>query len=126
MVVFRDSFPQDHALQLALVLIGACSNIISTGKSKVTLRKLYVAVWNTSTILSFLSLKLYNLQITTLALKLVPGRPSRWPDWILSVITSLSGSGARPEHILEFLEIAAEEVSSSDLLSANKCVFIII
>ncbi|KAH8115086.1 ARM repeat-containing protein [Phellopilus nigrolimitatus] len=96
-----ESFPQEHALQLTFVLLEACSRIILTGKSTITLRKLFVAV-------------------TSLALKLVPGRPPRWPDWILTVITSLSGSGARPEHVLEFLEIAAEEVGSSDLVSTSK------
>ncbi|EJD04736.1 ARM repeat-containing protein [Fomitiporia mediterranea MF3/22] len=96
-----DLFPKEHALQLAFVLLAACSRIIAAGKSKVTLRKLFVSV-------------------TSLALKLVPGRPSQWPDWILSVMTTLSGSGARSEHVLEFLEIAAEEVGSSDMTSASK------
>ncbi|KAI5120002.1 hypothetical protein M0805_008463 [Coniferiporia weirii] len=96
-----DSFPQEHALPLTFILLEACSRVITAGKSKVTLRKFFVA-------------------IASLALKIVPGRPQRWPDWILTVVTSLSGSGARPEHILEFLEIASEEVGSSDLVSASK------
>ncbi|KAL5498163.1 hypothetical protein ACEPAH_2293 [Sanghuangporus vaninii] len=96
-----DTFPQEQALPLVHVLVAASSRVIVTGKSKVTLRKLFVA-------------------ISSLALKLVPGRPPRWPDWILSVVTTLSGGGGRPEHILEFLEIAAEEVGSSDLISTSK------
>ncbi|OCB89261.1 ARM repeat-containing protein [Sanghuangporus baumii] len=100
-IYIRDTFPQEHALPLVHILVAASTRVIVTGKSKVTLRKLFVA-------------------ISSLALKLVPGRPPRWPDWILSVVTTLSGGGGRPEHILEFLEIAAEEVGSSDLISTSK------
>lgn len=99
----RTSFPSENALKLAFVLIDAAARVIATGRTKVTLRKLFVA-------------------ITSLALKLVPARPSQWPDWILSVITTLSGGGAQREHILEFLQIAAQEVGSSDLVSTSKCV----
>ncbi len=63
---------------------------------------------------------LLSAQITSLALKLVPGHPSQWPDWILSVVTILSGGGAPPEYLLEFLEIAAEEYGSSDLVATSK------
>ena len=52
----RASFPPENALKFAFVLIDASARVITTGKSKVTLRKLFVA-------------------ITSLALKLVPGRP---------------------------------------------------
>ncbi|THH07205.1 hypothetical protein EW145_g3549 [Phellinidium pouzarii] len=96
-----DSFPEEHALPLTFLLLEASNRVITSGKSKVSLRKLFVA-------------------ITSLALKLVPGRPQRWSDWIITVVSSLSGSGARPDHILEFLEIAAEEVGSSDLVSTSK------
>lgn len=101
----RASFPQDDALKFAFVLVDAATRTIDFGKSKVTLRKLFVA-------------------ITSLALKLVPGRPSQWPDWLLSVVTTLSGGGAHREHVLEFLQIAAQEVGSSDLVSSSKCVHI--
>lgn len=62
------------------------------------------------------------MQISSLALRLVPGHPSKWTDWILTVVTSLSGSGANREYILEFLEIAAEEVGTADLTSTSKFV----
>lgn len=61
-------------------------------------------------------------QISSLALKLVSGAPSKWPDWILFTVTSLSGHGASRDTILEFLSIAAEEVASSDLLASSKFV----
>ncbi len=64
--------------------------------------------------------RVLSAQITSLALKLVPGHPSQWPDWILSVVTILSGGGAPPEYLLEFLEIAAEEYGSSDLVATSK------
>ena len=49
-------------------------------------------------------------QLSSLALKLVPLHPTRWPDWILQCVTSLSGNGASNEYILDFLAIVAEEV----------------
>lgn len=65
-------------------------------------------------------------QITSLALKLVPSTSSSassaWPDWILSSVTSLSGRGAPPEHILDFLEIVAQEMSGAEMLAGHKCV----
>jgi hypothetical protein len=59
-------------------------------------------------------------QLTSLALKLVPGRPTRWPDWIMMCVTSFSGRGAATEHIHDFLAIVAEEVANADLLDPNK------
>ena len=60
------------------------------------------------------------VQLTSLALKLVPGHPTRWPDWILACVTSFSGAGAPPEHIHSFLAIVAEEVGNADLLGSSK------
>lgn len=62
----------------------------------------------------------WNAQLTSLALKLVPGHPTKWPDWILSCVTSFSGHGSSPESILDFLTIVAEEMETADLLGASK------
>ncbi|KAG2122011.1 hypothetical protein BD769DRAFT_1671096 [Suillus cothurnatus] len=55
--------------------------------------------------------------ITSLALRIVPGSPSRWPDWIVSAINSLSSSGIQ---LLAFLIIVAEVVETADLLGSSK------
>jgi hypothetical protein len=60
-------------------------------------------------------------QLTALALRLVPQDPSRWPNWIVATSTELSSAGAAAEHILDFLEIAVEEVNGADLLPVKKC-----
>ena len=61
-------------------------------------------------------------QITSLAIKLHPGTPSRWPDWLRSTINALSDMGVPREHLLDFLSIVAEEMESADLLPPSKFV----
>ncbi|KZT68569.1 ARM repeat-containing protein [Daedalea quercina L-15889] len=95
------SFPEEHAIQLRDMILDLTGRSMGGGKNKVILRKLYVA-------------------ITSLALKLAPGNPSRWPDWLLSCINAMSGLGATNEQIMDFLAIVAEEVESADLLPASK------
>uniref|UniRef100_A0A0W0G8H2 Uncharacterized protein n=1 Tax=Moniliophthora roreri TaxID=221103 RepID=A0A0W0G8H2_MONRR len=95
------SFPQEHAESLRDMLIQLTAHSVSVGKSKVILRKLFVA-------------------LSSLALKLVPHHPTRWSDWILTCVTSFSGKRAAAEHIHDFLAIVAEEVSSADLIGASK------
>ncbi|KAF8830638.1 hypothetical protein HHX47_DHR2001074 [Lentinula edodes] len=58
----------------------------------------------------------YKTKLASLALKLVPQHPTRWADWILHCVTSLSGNGASAEYILDFLSIVAEEVDTADLM----------
>jgi importin-13 len=60
------------------------------------------------------------VQLSALALRLVPQDPSRWPNWIIATSTELSSAGAATEHILDFLEIVVEEVNVADLLPAKK------
>ena len=92
-----------------------------SGRSRVTVRKLFVSV-------RAISLRCYQAyaekanQITALALKLVPGHPSRWTEWILECTVALSGRGAPREYIFDFLVIAAEEIQRSDLLPQSKSV----
>lgn len=61
-----------------------------------------------------------DLQLTSLALKLVPGHPTLWPDWIMACVTMFSGRGASTGQIHDFLAIVAEEIASADLLPASK------
>ena len=68
------------------------------------------------------SFLLHVIQLTSLALKLAPGHPSRWPDWILSCVSAFSGQGASTEHIHDFLAIVAEEMANADLLGSSKYV----
>jgi len=63
---------------------------------------------------------IYCVQLSALALRLVPQDPSRWPNWIIVTSTELSSAGAATEHILDFLEIVVEEVNVADLLPAKK------
>ncbi|KAG1808060.1 armadillo-type protein [Suillus subaureus] len=96
-----DSFPEENAEHLRDLLLKLTSHSILTGKGKVVYRKLFVA-------------------ITSLALRIAPGSPSRWPDWIVSAVNTLSSSGMPPEQLLAFLTIVAEEVETADLLGPSK------
>ncbi|KAI0651047.1 ARM repeat-containing protein [Trametes meyenii] len=96
-----DSVPTDAATQLRDMLLELTGRAISSGQNKVVLRKLFVA-------------------ITSLAIKLHPGNPSRWPDWLRSTLNIFSGMGVLREHMMDFLAIVAEETQSADLLPPNK------
>ncbi|RDX49711.1 ARM repeat-containing protein [Lentinus brumalis] len=96
-----DAFPADSAPQLRDIVLELTGRAVSSGQNKVILRKLFVA-------------------ITSLAIKLHPGQPSRWPDWVRSCIGVFSGLGVPREHILDFLAIVAEEMESVDLLPPSK------
>ncbi|KAH0833884.1 armadillo-type protein [Lanmaoa asiatica] len=96
-----DTFPVDNATSLRDLVLELTSHSIVSGKSKIILRKLFVA-------------------ITSLALKIAPGSPSIWPDWIVSTIEFLSSRGTPTEILLDFLSIVAEEVETADLIGASK------
>ncbi|KAJ3573233.1 hypothetical protein NP233_g2568 [Leucocoprinus birnbaumii] len=96
-----DSFPKDHAESLRDLMVQLTAHSIASGRSKFILRKLFVA-------------------LTSLALKLVPGHPTKWPEWIMACVTMFSGRGAPTEQIHDFLGIVAEEVPNADLLGASK------
>ena len=66
------------------------------------------------------------IQLTSLALKLAPGHPSRWPDWILSCVSALSNQGVSTEHVHDFLAIVAEEMANADLLGPSKYVVVLL
>ncbi|KAF8188698.1 armadillo-type protein [Pholiota molesta] len=93
-----DMFPQHLAEALPTAILSLTQNAISVRCPKFVLRKLFVA-------------------LASLALKLVPGHPSRWRDWIFTCVKDLVGS---PGHMLDFLSIAAEEVTSADLVGPSK------
>ncbi|KAJ3525251.1 hypothetical protein NM688_g8430 [Phlebia brevispora] len=94
-------FPQEHAPQLRDLLVNLTGQAMSAGTSKVTVRKLFVA-------------------LTSLALKLGSQSSSQWPDWLSSTVQTLSGMGASAENLLDFCTIAAQEVGSADLLSSER------
>ncbi|KAI8996297.1 ARM repeat-containing protein [Trametes punicea] len=96
-----DSVAKDGATQLRDLLLDLTGRAISSGQNKVILRKLFVA-------------------ITSLAIKLHPGHPSQWPDWLRSTLNVFSGMGVPREHLMDFLAIVAEEVESADLLPPGK------
>ncbi|KAI9431177.1 ARM repeat-containing protein [Lactarius indigo] len=96
-----ESFPVDHSEELTVFLLGITGRSIALHHNKVILRKLFVA-------------------LSALALRLVPQDPPRWPGWIIATATALSGAGASTENILDFFEIAVEEVNGADLLSAKR------
>ncbi|KAI6014180.1 armadillo-type protein [Pisolithus marmoratus] len=96
-----ESFPPDNAPFLRDLLLELTSHAVLSGKNKVILRKLFVA-------------------IASLALKLATGAPSGWPDWIVSTVEFLSSRGASTGSLLEFLAIVAEEVESADLVGPRK------
>lgn len=118
----RENFPTAHSDQLAPFLLNITGRSIALGLSKVILRKLFVAVCLCSHHNLFFPLVIIDRsQLSTLALRLVPQEPSRWPNWIISTATELSGAGGSTEHVLDFLEIAVEEVNGADLLPTKKC-----
>ncbi|KAF9443602.1 ARM repeat-containing protein [Macrolepiota fuliginosa MF-IS2] len=94
-------FPKERAEALRDLMIQLTAHAVAIGRGKFILRKLFVA-------------------LTSLALKLVPGHPTRWPNWIMGCVTMFSGRGAPTEHIHDFLAIVAEEVPDADLLGPSK------
>lgn len=96
-----DNFPKEHAESLRDLMVQLTAHSIASGRSRFILRKLFVA-------------------LTSLALKLVPGHPTHWPDWIMGCVTIFSGRGAHTEQIHDFLAIVAEEVPNADLLGPKK------
>ncbi|KAF8637543.1 hypothetical protein AX17_002750 [Amanita inopinata Kibby_2008] len=94
-------FPAEHAESLKNLMVQLTAHAIAIGRTKFILRKLFVA-------------------LTSIALKLVPGHPTRWPEWIMACATAFSGNGAPTEHIHDFLAIVAEEVTNADLLGSSK------
>ncbi|KAF5337781.1 hypothetical protein D9611_015001 [Ephemerocybe angulata] len=100
-ILLRDAFPRENAEQLRDLLVQLTAHSIAIGRGNFILRKLFVA-------------------IASLAIKLVPGHPSRWPGWILSCVQAFSEQGGSAERIHQFLVIGAEEVGTADLLGASK------
>ncbi|KAH9912340.1 ARM repeat-containing protein [Epithele typhae] len=96
-----DSVPEDAAEQLQDMVLQLTGRAVTSGQNKVILRKLFVA-------------------ITTLAMKLHPRHPSRWPDWLRESVAKLSSMGVSREPMLDFLAIVSEEISSADLLPPTK------
>ncbi|KAF8124319.1 armadillo-type protein [Boletus edulis] len=96
-----DTFPADNATSLRDLVLQLTSHSILSGKGKIILRKLFVA-------------------ITSLALKIAPGSPSTWPDWIVSTVEFLSSQGTPTEILLDFLSIVAEEVETADLIGMSR------
>jgi hypothetical protein len=96
-----DSVPAQNAEQVRDLFLELAGRSITLGRNKIILRKLFVA-------------------LTSLALKLVPGHPTRWPDWIVNTVTSFSQRGCSVEHILDFLTITGEEIQSADVLGSSK------
>ncbi|KAH9966317.1 ARM repeat-containing protein [Lactifluus volemus] len=96
-----DGFPTEHRDGLIPFLLDVTGRSVALGLPKVILRKLFVA-------------------LSALALRLVPQETPHWPDWIITTATALSNAGASTEHILDFLEIAVEEVNGADLLPTKR------
>ncbi|KAH7905355.1 armadillo-type protein [Hygrophoropsis aurantiaca] len=107
-----DLFPRENASQLRDLMLELTSYCILSGRNKVILRKLFVA-------------------LASLALKIAPfssssstsgqyQSQSQWPDWIIASVNFLSSRGAPSEHILDFLTIVAEEVKTADLIGGAK------
>ncbi|KAI0051285.1 hypothetical protein FA95DRAFT_1676011 [Auriscalpium vulgare] len=92
-----ETFPPDRTEELRAFLLDITARCVRLGRSKVILRKLFVA-------------------LCSLAIKL----GTQWEDWLLSSVGAVSGPGIPTEHALDFLEIAVEEVHGADLLPPKK------
>lgn len=121
----RESVPEDAAPQLRDMLLELTGRAITSGQSKVTLRKLFVAVRRIDCTANCIYRNGRNgipIQITSLAIKLHPSTPTRWPDWLRATLAVFSNIGVPQEHLMDFLAIVAEEVETADLLPPNKFV----
>ncbi|KNZ71941.1 Importin-13 [Termitomyces sp. J132] len=96
-----DTLSEEHATPLRELIVQLTAHSMSIGRSKFILRKMFVA-------------------LTTLALKLVPGHPTRWPEWIMGCTMTFSDAGAPTEYIHDFLAIVAEEAGNADLIGSSK------
>ncbi|KAG6881707.1 hypothetical protein C0992_000381, partial [Termitomyces sp. T32_za158] len=94
-----EHFAAEHAGSLRDLMVQLTARSMSIGRSKFILRKLFVA-------------------LTSLALKLVPGHPTRWPEWIMGCTMAFSGARAPAEYIHDFLAIVAEEAGNADLIGS--------
>ncbi|KAF9471249.1 ARM repeat-containing protein [Pholiota conissans] len=95
-----DMFPAQLAPQLPNCMVQITLDAFRNRCPKFVLRKLYVA-------------------LTSLALKLVPGHPTRWENWIFNCVRDFSTLPG-PGHTLDFLSIVAEEATSADLMGPSK------
>lgn len=118
----RESVPEDAAPQLRDMLLELTGRAITSGQSKVTLRKLFVAVRRVDCTTNCTYRNGVPIQITSLAIKLHPGTPTRWPDWLCATLAVFSNIGVPREHLMDFLAIVAEEVETADLLPPSKFV----
>lgn len=118
----RESVPEDAAPQLRDMLLELTGRAITSGQSKVTLRKLFVAVRRVDCPSMCTYCEGGPIQITSLAIKLHPGSPTRWPDWLRATLSVFSNIGVPREHLMDFLAIVAEEVETADLLPPSKFV----
>ncbi|TFK19652.1 ARM repeat-containing protein [Coprinopsis marcescibilis] len=96
-----DTFPNEHAESLRDLLVQLSAHSAAIGRPNFILRKLFVA-------------------LTSLALKIAPGHPSRWPLWILACVNGFSEHSVSADRIHQFLIIVAEELGSADLVGASK------
>jgi hypothetical protein len=121
--ISRDSFPHDHDLDLRNFILELLGGAVGARKERFIIRKLFVAV--SRSLEAECSHTLNLAQTTALALRLasLPStEASHWGGWILDCVQTLSIRGAPSDYILEFLEIAAQEVNRADLLGPAKCV----
>ncbi|KAH8077079.1 ARM repeat-containing protein [Cristinia sonorae] len=95
------TFPPENAQRLRDMLLELTGRLMASGRNKVILRKLFVA-------------------ITSLALKLGTQTPSQWPDWLQSSVQTMSAFGASAESLLDYLAIVAEEIEGADLVGSHK------
>lgn len=121
-ITTRDSVPDDASTQLRDVLLEVTGRAITSGHNRVILRKLFVAVRRVDRVMFCMYCHIGIIQITSLAIKLHPGRSSRWHDWLPSTLNSFASIGVPREHIMDFLAIVAEEVETTDLLPPHRSV----
>ncbi|KZV82789.1 ARM repeat-containing protein [Exidia glandulosa HHB12029] len=96
-----ESIPDEQREPLRDGLVDLTVRAALAQKPKPVLRKLFVA-------------------LSSLAIRLAPHHPSRWEQWLVNLVPTLSTRGVAAEYIFDLLSIAAEEISSSDLFGATK------
>ncbi|KAH7096895.1 ARM repeat-containing protein [Auriculariales sp. MPI-PUGE-AT-0066] len=96
-----ESIPDEQREIVRDAMLDIVSRASLADRPRPVLRKLFVA-------------------LTSLALRLAPHHPSRWPGWLVTTANNFVARGIRRSYLLEFLVIAAEECTSADLFGPTK------
>jgi hypothetical protein len=121
-----DAFPHEYDGALCKLLLQLLGASVAARRERFIVRKMFVAVR-----VSYPPVPdAHRFKVTALALRLASlpdSDASHWEGWTIATVQTISTATASAgvstnEYVLEFLEIAAQEVNRADLLGPAKCV----